>query len=243
MTTQQEALEVYNQWHATHSETNASNAPWHAMVQRELRPDIDLRGKRVLEIGCGLGRFAVWLATQSARPSEIWAGDFSPVAVENGRKLLLPEGSQSINWFVGDIENIDQPDNSFDTVFSFETIEHVPTPAKAVIELARVLKPGGRLYLTTPNYLGIFGLYRVYCYLRGKTFDEGGQPICHVTMLPKTSRWVRDSHLRVIQSDSTGQYLPIPGRFPLKLNWLDRVRPVARHFGLHSMIIGEKTSS
>jgi ubiquinone/menaquinone biosynthesis C-methylase UbiE len=240
MTTQAEALRVYNEWHASHAETNASIAPWHTMVQRELRPELDLQGKRVLEIGCGLGRFAVWLATQPARPSEIWAGDFSPIAVENGRKLPMPEGSSTIDWFVGDIENLSQPDNSFDTVFSFETIEHVPTPPKAVKELARVLKPGGRLYLTTPNYFGIFGLYRVYCYLRGKKFDEGGQPICHVTMLQKTRGWVQDAGLRIVKSDSIGEYMPIPGRFPLELRWLDRIRPIARHFGLHSMVIGEK---
>ncbi len=213
MSNEQAALEAYNAWHAAHAETNDSTAPWHEMVQRSLRPEQDLKGRRILEIGCGLGRFAVWLATQPYRPSEIHAGDFSPVAVENGRKLPMPSDSHPIAWFVGDIERLDFPDNHFDTVFSFETIEHVPHPPLAVKELARVLKPGGRLYLTTPNYLGIFGLYRIYSYLRGRKFDEGGQPICHVTMLPRTRSWVKQAGLRVVKSTSIGHYLPIPGRF------------------------------
>lgn len=240
MSIEPETLQAYNAWHAAHAETNESTAPWHEMVQRALRPDKDLSGKRVLEIGCGLGRFAVWLATQPHRPTEIYAGDFSPVAVENGKRLTLPIDSLPIQWFVGDIERLDFPDNHFDTVFSFETIEHVPHPAVAVKELARVLKPGGRLYLTTPNYLGIFGLYRIYYWMRGRKFDEGGQPICHVTMLPKTRNWVKQADLNVVKSTSIGHYLPIPGRLPLEMRWLDKLWPVSTQLGLHSMTIGEK---
>ena len=63
---------------------------------------------------------------------------------------------------MGDIQHIAHPDASFDTVISCETIEHVPDAALAVRELSRVLTPGGRLFLTTPNYLGATGLYGGY---------------------------------------------------------------------------------
>src|SRR5262249_27760351 len=82
-----------------------------------------------------------------------------------------------------------------DTVISCETIEHVPDPSRAVAELAQVLKPGGRLFLTTPNYFGPFGLYRAYLRLRRRRFTEVGQPINQLTLLPRTLRWIRRAGL------------------------------------------------
>lgn len=150
------------------------------------------------------------------------------------------QGVTRVRWEVADIQKIEQFGPEFDTVISCETIEHVPDPPRAVRELARVLKPGGRLYLTTPNYLGTMGLYRGYCRVRGKPCDEGGQPICQLTLLPRTRAWVRAAGLRVAEADSTGQYLPFPGRPPIRLNWLEHPHALMRWFGLHSLVVGEK---
>jgi 2-polyprenyl-3-methyl-5-hydroxy-6-metoxy-1,4-benzoquinol methylase len=209
-------------------------------MQSRIRPMIDLADRRVLEIGCGRGGFACWLARQEPGPSEIVAADFSSLAVDKGRRHAKQAGLSKIRWDVRSIEDIGGPDNDFDTVISFETIEHVPNPPQAVSELARVLKPGGRLYLTTPNYLSTIGLYRGYCYLRKKKFDEGGQPICQVTMLPKTKAWVSRAGLKIIEATSCGQYLPFPGRPPIELSWLEHPRFLMKNFGLHSMIVAEK---
>jgi len=238
----QSAVEVYDKWHDRLPVDETADSPWHRMVRARLRP-VDLQGKRVLEIGCGRGGFAAWLARLDAGPSEIVAADFSSAAVDKGRSFAAQNGLKNLTWKVADIQNLGEGDNEFDTVISFETIEHIPDPPQGVRELARVLKPGGRLYLSTPNYLSSIGLYRVYCYLRGKTFDECGQPICHVTLLPKTRRWIRSAGLSIIETNSCGQYLPFPGRPPIELRFAEKPQFIMRWFGLHSIVVAQKPTA
>jgi SAM-dependent methyltransferase len=141
---------------------------------------------------------------------------------------------------VGDIQAIAHEDSSFDTVISCETIEHVPNPRKAVNELARVIKPGGRLLLTTPNYLGVYGLYRGYLRLTGRRYTEEGQPINNFMLLPLTRTWIARSGLRVSTVDAVGHYLLLPGRRPSALARLDNPRFLMKWLALHSLIVAEK---
>jgi SAM-dependent methyltransferase len=194
----------------------------------------------VLEIGCGRGGFACWLASRSERPSEIVATDFAATAVRKGQEFAVQRGLSGITWRVGDIQAIDHEDASFDTVISCETIEHVPEPRRAVGELARVLKPGGRLLLTTPNYLGMMGLYRFYLRLAGRRFTEEGQPINNFMLLPLTWVWIARSGLRVSEVDAVGHYLPFPGRPQIELPVFNNPRFLMRWFALHSLVVAEK---
>jgi hypothetical protein len=59
-------------------------------------------------------------------------------------------------------------------------------------------------------------------------------------MLPKTRRWVRAAGLRIVRSEATGEYLPFPGRPPIRLGWLEHPRAILRWFGLHSLVVAEK---
>jgi hypothetical protein len=95
---------------------------------------------------------------------------------------------------------------------SCETLEHVPYPRRAVAELARVLRPTGTLLLTTPNYLSLTGLHRLYCIAIRRGWDEGGQPLAHWTALPRTWRWLQGCGLSVRSVDGDGWIVPIPGR-------------------------------
>lgn len=52
--------------------------------------------------------------------------------------------------YVSDVQNMSVPSTSFDTVVSFEVLEHVPDPKKALAEIYRVLRPGGKLVMSTP---------------------------------------------------------------------------------------------
>lgn len=245
MTTPATLLETsrasYDEWHTLHPVDAEADAPWHQMIKARLDPGRDLAGRCVLDIGCGRGGFATWLARHSPPPADVVGCDFSPVAVEKAASFAAAAALRNVRFEVADIQRLDQfADATFDTIFSCETIEHVPDPPLAVRQLVRVLKPGGRLYLSTPNYLSTIGLYRVYCWLRGKPFDEGGQPICQVNMTVKTRRWARAAGLRVIHTAGTGHYLPLPGRQPIRLHALEQPDAVMKWFAHHSLIVGEK---
>jgi len=235
-----EARAAYDQWHDRFAVDHLADTPWHRLVKSHLSAGADLVGKKVLEIGCGRGGFACWLASQEACPREMFAADFSPGAVRKAKQFAVERGLIQIRWEVMDIENIAHRSDSFDTVISCETIEHVPNPQKAVKELSRILKPGGRLFLTTPNYMGLPGLHRIYVGLTGRTYTEEGQPINHFMLLPRTRRMVVNAGLRIRTSDAIGHYLPFPGRIPMEMPALNNPRFLMRWTGLHSLTIGEK---
>jgi 2-polyprenyl-3-methyl-5-hydroxy-6-metoxy-1,4-benzoquinol methylase len=231
--------DAYDQWHSRYSVDAEADAPWHRLIKAHISQE-DLAGKRVLEIGCGRGGFSCWLSQQPCAPRQIIAADFSSTAVHMGEQYAQAHGLRGITWEVGDIQAIAHPDSSFDTVISCETIEHVPDPRRAVAELGRVLKPGGRLFLTTPNYLGMMGLHRLYLRLCGRAFAEEGQPINNLVLLPLTRSWVRRTGLRVVRTTSIGHYLPFPGRPPIELPIFNHGGIFTRWFGLHSLTIAEK---
>ncbi len=99
---------------------------------------------RTLEVGCGTGAI-----TEKYRDC---VGDL--LLTDISERLALEAAHR--NNARGQAENalsLSFPDNSFDLVISSECVEHTPDPARAVMEMIRVLKPGGHLVLTTPNRL------------------------------------------------------------------------------------------
>lgn len=232
--------DAYEAWHDGLDVDAAADAPWHRLVRAHLEVARDHAGRRILEIAAGRGGFAAWLATAAPEPALVVAADFARSAVLKGADHARRRAVVRLRWQVADAERLPHPDGAFDTVISCETIEHVPDPVRAVREFARVLRSGGRLYLTTPNYFGGFGLYRVYRRLTGRPFTEEGQPINHVTTIFRTRAWVRAAGLRILATDGVGHYLPVPGRAPRRLHGLDRARAVTRWTALHTFVLAEK---
>jgi ubiquinone/menaquinone biosynthesis C-methylase UbiE len=74
------------------------------------------------------------------------AFDFDPDMVDQARRRLSWCLPSEIKLDVGDVTAIDAPSASFDAVFDFGIIHHVPVWQEAVAEIRRVLKPGGRFF-------------------------------------------------------------------------------------------------
>jgi ubiquinone/menaquinone biosynthesis C-methylase UbiE len=98
------------------------------------------RGLRVLEIGCGLGTDGAQFAKAGADYTGV---DLTEAAIELARKRFELSDLKG-EFRVADAENLDFPDNSFDIVYSHGVLHHTPDTARAVREIHRVLKTGGR---------------------------------------------------------------------------------------------------
>jgi SAM-dependent methyltransferase len=229
----------YDEWHDRYQVDREADTPWHRLVLAHLDPDRDLKGKRVIEIACGRGGFAARLMRMTSPPPWLVAADFSASAVRKGKSFADSIDLRDIRWEVADARSLGHPDGSFDTVVSCETIEHLPNPRAALSEFSRVLRPGGRLLLTTPNYLGPMGVYRAYARVIGRPYTEEGQPINNFMLLPQTLSWLRAAGLQVAIVDAAGHYLPWPGRPLRAMPALEGVRWL-RWLALHSLVVAEK---
>lgn len=127
------------------------NNPVRAIVQRHYEAALMERlggrvdGLRVLEIGCGRG-VGTKIIFERFGAAKITAFDLDPDMIALARSRLAQYSSDRLNLFVGDAAAIEAEDGSFDAVFDFAIIHHIPEWRKAVSEVARVLRPGGRFF-------------------------------------------------------------------------------------------------
>lgn len=118
-----------------------SSSPFYraARPYGRLIPFDQLKGKRVLEIGCGLGLHSELMAAAGARLTAI---DLTPRAVGLTRKRLALKGLEA-DVRVMDAEHMEFPENEFDFVWSWGVIHHSAHTERIVGEVYRVLKTGG----------------------------------------------------------------------------------------------------
>jgi ubiquinone/menaquinone biosynthesis C-methylase UbiE len=104
-----------------------------------------LPGKRALEIGCGRG-VGVEIIFERFGAQVVRAFDLDPEMVERARGRLSAYAPDRLQLSVGDTTAIQEEDESFDAVFDFAIIHHVPNWRTAVSEAVRVLRPGGLFF-------------------------------------------------------------------------------------------------
>jgi ubiquinone/menaquinone biosynthesis C-methylase UbiE len=116
----------------------------HVEARRLLRMGGAMRGGRALEIGCGRG-VGSDLILRLFGADSVDAFDLDPSMVARARARLSAYGSRVRLW-VGDAGAISAPDATYDAVFDFGIIHHVPDWRRVVAEIHRVLVPEGRFY-------------------------------------------------------------------------------------------------
>ena len=232
----------YDAWHTRYHELDPehddTSSPWYQWVAQQM---IDVKGLRTLEVACGRGGFVRYLARKGA---DAIGFDFSHAALKIARERSLRSDEESRATFLqGDAHELPFPDNCFDLVVSCETIEHLPQPERGVSEFHRVTRPGGTLFLTTPNYFNLMGLYEIYSKFRHPQ-RKSDQPYDRIQLFFQTRRLLKHAGWQIQKSDGMVHQLPIiPGRNPVRIKSIDEnesLRRLLRVFALTYCLIAKK---
>ncbi len=191
-----------------------------------LRPGLDL-----LDVGCGPGTITLDLARRVA-PGRVLGIDVAAEVIEQAAQTAQAAEARTaaagrVEFAVGDAYHLDVPDESFDVVHAHQVLQHLTDPVAAVVEAARVLRPGGLLAVRDSDYAGFFWapadprldrwleLYHQLTARNGAEADAGRN-------LPA---WVRAGGFRdVTVSSSTWTFADPDGRAWWGGLWADRVR-------------------
>jgi len=137
---QSEIAEAYNDWAETYDTDQNRTRDLAGETLRQA--DLNIDGRRVIEVGCGTGRNTVWLA---ARAAEIIGLDFSEAMLDRARvrvndpRVRFVQHDVRLTWPLADA--------SADDVIAMLILEHVEHVETVFAEAARVLRSGGELFV------------------------------------------------------------------------------------------------
>ena len=136
---------------------------WHRgkliMIDELIRPHLKA-GSRLLEIGCGAGNLLLQATVPGSYPVALdlsmQALTFVRSRLQEAKSGAEAPGGYACTQAIG--ESLPLAAGSFDCVLLSEVIEHLEAPQISIREAVRVLRPGGRLLITTPNYRSFWPL-------------------------------------------------------------------------------------
>jgi SAM-dependent methyltransferase len=129
------------------AEVEAGERPWRELTARERLDDLmRFRAEgRFLEIGCSTGEML-----------EAASSSFTVTGVEADERTSRAAATRGLDVFNGSLCDARFPEGHFDVAAMYHVIEHVPSPRRELLELRRIIKPGGWLVLETPNIANVW---------------------------------------------------------------------------------------
>jgi len=112
-----------------------------------------LKGRSVLDIGCGGGRLAIMCAKFA---DKVDAFDFEPKAIEIGRKVAKCTNAKNIKFYIGDVDELKSRDK-YDIITFSEVIEHVQDPISTLKNIHGLLNEEGQFVISCPNFVNFRG--------------------------------------------------------------------------------------
>jgi SAM-dependent methyltransferase len=109
------------------------------------------RGLEVLDVGCGPGTITQGIA-EHVLPGRVTAIDRDPAHVAHASRLAEGREQTNLRFVAGSVYELPFPDASFDLVFSHALFEHLSNSRGALAEMRRVLRPGGLIALSSPDW-------------------------------------------------------------------------------------------
>ena len=156
---------------------------------------LTLRGAHVLDVGCGGGLLSEALAGEGA---EVTALDLAPDLLKIARLHGLESG-RKVDYRQVSVEALatEMPE-SFDAITCMEMLEHVPDPAAVVQACAALLRPGGRLFLSTLNRTpAAFALAIVGAEYVARLLPKGTHRYQDFIRPSELAAWLRDAGLQL----------------------------------------------
>lgn len=253
---------VFRPPHVAGRESAEAYSRWEHHWGREfartfMEPAGDLAGKRLLDVGCGLGGKTVAYAEAGARAV---GTDIVEANAEQSRAYATAAG-KPIEFFVADAAALPVRDGVFDTVVANDAMEHFAQPERALSEMCRTLRPGGAIWVFfTPHYSPLGShlydyVYTPWCHLlfTRAQLERAIRAVLHDRMrgegddrVEERVRAIMESYDRDLNHMSIERFLKIVARTPgvrisrlaLKPAKFRALAPLTRVPGVRELVTG-----